>query len=161
MKAALLVPCYIDQLSPQVGTATLDVLERYGVEVEFPVAQTCCGQPLLNFGCFAEARPLAEHALATFSGCQYVVCPSASCTAIVRHHYERLRCGACMNTCPVFRRSGGHSYGSTVPGPIGSILEPARAPDRHSSLHGGSNESGGNSSRLAPSAGAGSGASSY
>ena len=39
-----------------------------------------------------------------------------------------IRCGACMNTCPVYRRSGGHSYGATVPGPIGSILEPARDP---------------------------------
>ncbi|HSD10682.1 MAG TPA: lactate utilization protein B [Candidatus Binatia bacterium] len=45
-----------------------------------------------------------------------------------------IRCGACMNTCPVFRRSGGHSYGTTVPGPIGSILEPARDPARHSTL---------------------------
>ena len=45
-----------------------------------------------------------------------------------------IRCGACMNTCPVFRRSGGHSYAATVPGPIGSILEPARDPERHRSL---------------------------
>jgi L-lactate dehydrogenase complex protein LldF len=45
-----------------------------------------------------------------------------------------IRCGACMNTCPVFRRSGGHSYETTVPGPIGSILEPARDPARHASL---------------------------
>jgi L-lactate dehydrogenase complex protein LldF len=45
-----------------------------------------------------------------------------------------IRCGACMNTCPVYRRSGGHSYGATIPGPIGSILEPARDPARHASL---------------------------
>jgi L-lactate dehydrogenase complex protein LldF len=45
-----------------------------------------------------------------------------------------IRCGACMNTCPVYRRSGGHSYSSTVPGPIGSILAPARDPERHKSL---------------------------
>jgi L-lactate dehydrogenase complex protein LldF len=45
-----------------------------------------------------------------------------------------IRCGACMNTCPVYRRSGGHSYGATVPGPIGSVLEPARDPGRHASL---------------------------
>jgi L-lactate dehydrogenase complex protein LldF len=45
-----------------------------------------------------------------------------------------IRCGACMNTCPVYRRSGGHSYRATVPGPIGSILEPARDPARHASL---------------------------
>ena len=47
-----------------------------------------------------------------------------------------IRCGACMNTCPVYRRSGGHSYGTTVPGPIGSILAPARdAPAHHSLPH--------------------------
>jgi L-lactate dehydrogenase complex protein LldE len=90
MKVALLVPCYIDQLYPKVGMATLEVLERHGVEVEFPTAQTCCGQPLLNFGCFAEARPLAERVLAIFAGYEHVVCPSASCTAMVRHHYEQL-----------------------------------------------------------------------
>lgn len=90
MKVALFVPCYIDQLYPQVGMATLEILERHGVEVEFPTAQTCCGQPLLNFGCFAEARPLAERALAIFAGYEHVVCPSASCTAMVRHHYIEL-----------------------------------------------------------------------
>jgi L-lactate dehydrogenase complex protein LldE len=90
MKVALLVPCYIDQLYPHVGTATVEVLERYGVEVDFPVEQTCCGQPLLNFGCSAEARPLAARAVAIFAGYEHVVCPSASCTAMVRHQYERL-----------------------------------------------------------------------
>ncbi len=45
-----------------------------------------------------------------------------------------IRCGACMNTCPVYRRSGGHSYESSVPGPIGSVLGPARAPEAHASL---------------------------
>jgi len=45
-----------------------------------------------------------------------------------------IRCGACLNTCPVYRRSGGHSYDTVVPGPIGSILAPAREPQRHASL---------------------------
>jgi L-lactate dehydrogenase complex protein LldF len=45
-----------------------------------------------------------------------------------------IRCGACMNTCPVYRRSGGYSYEATVPGPIGSLLEPARDPGRHATL---------------------------
>jgi L-lactate dehydrogenase complex protein LldF len=45
-----------------------------------------------------------------------------------------IRCGACLNTCPVYRRSGGHSYASSLPGPIGSVLEPARRPEVHSSL---------------------------
>ncbi|MCR9097469.1 MAG: lactate utilization protein [bacterium] len=45
-----------------------------------------------------------------------------------------IRCGACLNTCPVYRRSGGHSYGATVPGPIGSVLAPSRDPARHAEL---------------------------
>ena len=57
---------------------------------------------------------------------------------LARQEYRRslncIRCGACMNTCPVFRRSGGHSYESTVPGPIGSILAPLRDPSQHSTL---------------------------
>jgi L-lactate dehydrogenase complex protein LldF len=53
-----------------------------------------------------------------------------------RRSLNCIRCGACMNTCPVYRRSGGHSYGATVPGPIGSILNPAMDPARHSSLPG-------------------------
>ncbi len=51
-----------------------------------------------------------------------------------RRSLNCIRCGACMNTCPVYRRSGGHSYAATVPGPIGSILSPARDPAAHSSL---------------------------
>lgn len=90
MKIALFIPCYIDQFYPQVGTATLELLERYGADVDFPPDQTCCGQPLLNLGCVAEARPLAERSLRIFSGYEHVVCPSASCTAMVRHHYGQL-----------------------------------------------------------------------
>jgi len=52
----------------------------------------------------------------------------------VRGSLACIRCGACMNTCPVYRRSGGHSYGYTVPGPIGSVLAPLRDPARHASL---------------------------
>ncbi|WP_396184866.1 heterodisulfide reductase-related iron-sulfur binding cluster [Flavobacterium sp.] len=48
MKVGLFIPCYINQLFPQVGIATLELLEKFGVEVEYPVGQTCCGQPLGN-----------------------------------------------------------------------------------------------------------------
>ncbi len=51
-----------------------------------------------------------------------------------RRSLNCIRCGACMNTCPVYRRSGGHSYETTVPGPIGSILAPVRDPEEHNSL---------------------------
>lgn len=51
-----------------------------------------------------------------------------------RRSLNCIRCGACMNTCPVYRRSGGYSYNSTVPGPIGSILSPAMDSAKHNSL---------------------------
>lgn len=86
-RVGLFIPCYIDQFYPQVGLATVEVLERYGCEVEFPEAQTCCGQPMANTGCVPDTRPLAERFVALFKAYEFVVCPSGSCTAMVRHHY--------------------------------------------------------------------------
>ncbi len=88
MKVGLFIPCYIDQLYPQVGMATVDVLEQHGVEVEFPEQQTCCGQPMANTGCTNEARPLALKFFEIFKDYEYIVCPSGSCVAMVRHHYD-------------------------------------------------------------------------
>jgi len=51
-----------------------------------------------------------------------------------RRSLNCIRCGACMNTCPVYRRSGGHSYHNTVPGPIGSVLAPSQNAEQHASL---------------------------
>lgn len=87
-KVGLFIPCYIDQLYPQVGLATVEVLERFGVAVEFPEAQTCCGQPMANTGCTEQARPLAQRFVEIFEPCDYVVAPSGSCVAMVRHHYH-------------------------------------------------------------------------
>jgi L-lactate dehydrogenase complex protein LldE len=89
----LFIPCYIDQLYPQVGMATVEVLERFGVKVEFPSAQTCCGQPMANTGCTEAARPLAQRFFEIFKGYRYVVCPSGSCVAMVRHHYDEYLAG--------------------------------------------------------------------
>jgi L-lactate dehydrogenase complex protein LldE len=88
--AALFVPCYVDQFFPQVGMATVRVLERHGVRVEFPEEQSCCGQPMANSGCADEARPLAEKFLRVFGGYDYVVAPSGSCVSMVRNHYDHL-----------------------------------------------------------------------
>ncbi len=86
----LFIPCYVDQCYPEVGLATVKVLERLGCRVDFPEAQTCCGQPLANAGSAEAARPLAERYLSIFERYRYVVCPSGSCTAMVRHHYRDL-----------------------------------------------------------------------
>jgi L-lactate dehydrogenase complex protein LldE len=98
MRIGLFIPCYIDQLFPHVGLATVQVLEKYGgdwavehrqeFQIEFPAEQTCCGQPMSNTGCTEEARPLAEAFLRIFHPFDAVVCPSGSCVAMVRHHYE-------------------------------------------------------------------------
>jgi L-lactate dehydrogenase complex protein LldE len=90
MRVGLFIPCYVDQFYPQVGTATVDVLKRLGVDVEYPAEQTCCGQPMANVGCHADARPLAERFIEIFSSYEYVVAPSGSCVAMVRHHYEQV-----------------------------------------------------------------------
>lgn len=90
---ALFVPCYVDQLYPQVAVATLRVLERHGVQVEFPERQTCCGQPMYNSGCARETAPLAGKFLRVFGGHEYVVAPSGSCVDMVRHHYAPFLAG--------------------------------------------------------------------
>lgn len=90
MDVALFVPCYVDQLYPRVGMATAELLERFGATVRFPEDQTCCGQPMANSGFFDDARPLARKMIDVFAGADYVVCPSGSCTSMVRNHYPML-----------------------------------------------------------------------
>ncbi|MBA4020640.1 MAG: Fe-S oxidoreductase [Pirellula sp.] len=93
MQVGLFIPCYVDQLFPRVGMATVEILERVGCRVEFPRLQTCCGQPMANTGCTEETRPLAERFLEIFAPYEYVVAPSGSCVAMVRHHYEEYLAG--------------------------------------------------------------------
>ncbi len=90
MKVSLLVTCLGDALFPDVGVATVRLLRRLGVEVAFPAAQTCCGQPHYNSGYKAEARDLARHTIRTFSGSEMVVAPSGSCAAMVKLEYPEL-----------------------------------------------------------------------
>jgi len=87
-RVGLFIPCYIDQFYPEVGLATVDLLHRFGCDTDYPTAQTCCGQPMANTGCVKQARPLAQRFVEIFADYEYVVCPSGSCTAMVRHHYE-------------------------------------------------------------------------
>jgi L-lactate dehydrogenase complex protein LldE len=70
--------------------ATLEVLERLGLEVEYPLDQTCCGQPMANAGLAHQARPLAERFLRMFAPFDAVVAPSGSCVSMVRNHYGAL-----------------------------------------------------------------------
>ena len=90
MRAALFITCFNDTLFPGVGRATVAVLERLGVEVDFPQEQTCCGQMHWNTGYQLEAVPLARRFVRTFAGAEAIVCPSASCAGMVREAYPRL-----------------------------------------------------------------------
>jgi L-lactate dehydrogenase complex protein LldE len=88
MKIGLFIPCYIDQFYPQVGIAALNLLERLGVEVEYPQKQTCCGQPTFNAGFVKETKKAARRFFQLFKDYEYVVCPSGSCTSMVRGRYD-------------------------------------------------------------------------
>jgi len=90
MDVALFIPCYVDQLAPAVGLATLRILERIGCRVDYDPAQTCCGQPFVTMGAREDATRLARRHLARFEQAEVVVCPSASCVATVRRRYTRL-----------------------------------------------------------------------
>ncbi len=89
-RVGLFIPCYIDQFYPHVGMAAVEALEKLGVALEYPKDQTCCGQPQFNSGCFRDAERLAKKLFQTFRGYDYVVCPSGSCTAMVRENYGLL-----------------------------------------------------------------------
>ena len=89
-RVALFVPCYIDQLYPQVAVATLRVLERLGCEVVFPQGQTCCGQPMANAGFDRAGLGAMANFVRCFADYDAIVAPSASCVAHVREHYDVL-----------------------------------------------------------------------
>ena len=86
MRVGLFVPCYVDAFEPEVGIATLELLERVGCTVEYPFDQTCCGQPMANTGCHAEAAATEALFVKNFSDFDYVVAPSGSCVHQVREH---------------------------------------------------------------------------
>jgi L-lactate dehydrogenase complex protein LldE len=90
VNVSLFVPCYVDQLAPDVAWATLRVLERAGCNVHYDPEQGCCGQPFLNRGAKREALRLATRHLARFGAAQAIVSPSASCVATVRHRFAEL-----------------------------------------------------------------------
>ncbi|GAA2741037.1 (Fe-S)-binding protein [Kitasatospora cinereorecta] len=90
MRVALFVTCVNDALYPGTGRAVVRLLERLGVDVDFPEAQTCCGQPQFNTGYRAETLPLARRTAAAFAGYDHVVTPSGSCAAMIRDNYPKL-----------------------------------------------------------------------
>lgn len=90
MNVSLLVTCLGDALFPRVGVATVRLLRRLGVRVDFPERQTCCGQPHFNSGYHDEARALARHTIEVFAQAEKVVVPSGSCAAMVKLEFVEL-----------------------------------------------------------------------
>lgn len=86
MQVALFVPCYIDQFYPKVAIATLELLEKLGVEVFYPESQTCCGQPMANAGFEHKTKETSELFVKNFQKFDYIVSPSGSCVLHVKHH---------------------------------------------------------------------------
>ncbi|QKJ63428.1 (Fe-S)-binding protein [Flavobacterium sp. M31R6] len=86
MKVALFIPCYIDQFYPNVGIATLQLLEKLGCDVTFPLQQTCCGQPMANSGFAGLSKGCDVNFVKNFSGFDYIVAPSGSCVLHVKEH---------------------------------------------------------------------------
>jgi L-lactate dehydrogenase complex protein LldE len=86
MKVAIFIPCYVDQFYPQVGIATLQLLEKLGVSVYYPEKQTCCGQPMANSGFEDLTTNCNELFVENFSGYDYIVSPSGSCTLHIKDH---------------------------------------------------------------------------
>jgi L-lactate dehydrogenase complex protein LldE len=87
VRVALFVTCLADTLFPEVGRATVRLLERLGHQVEFPLAQTCCGQMHVNTGYLRDALPLVRRHAEVFGGYEAVVVPSGSCAGSVRHQH--------------------------------------------------------------------------
>lgn len=87
MRVSLFITCFNDTIFPETGRATVRLLERLGHAVDFPLAQTCCGQMHYNTGYQREALPLIRHFVETFRDAEAVVAPSASCVGMVRDIY--------------------------------------------------------------------------
>ncbi|MFM1902211.1 MAG: hypothetical protein RLZZ440_111 [Planctomycetota bacterium] len=139
MKVSLFIPCFVDQLAPQVGLAVANVLERLGHAVEFRPAQTCCGQPAFNAGYQDEAGSVAIHALEVFAGAEAVVGPSGSCVAMMRVFYPELLAGTRHETAALDLASRTFEFGEFLVKKLGVTDVGARFPHRvtyHDGCHG-------------------------
>jgi L-lactate dehydrogenase complex protein LldE len=112
MRVALMVTCINDALFPDAGKAVVALLRRLGVDVEFPEAQTCCGQPMVNTGYLDEAVPVVRTFVSAFAGFDYVVVPSGSCAGSARHQHDM-----------VARRSGDAGLATAVAEVSPRVLE--------------------------------------
>jgi L-lactate dehydrogenase complex protein LldE len=88
MRVGLFIPCYVDQFYPQVGIATLELLERFGCKVVYPPNQTCCGQPMANSGFEHLTQGCNDLFIKNFEEFDYIVSPSGSCVLHIKDHLQ-------------------------------------------------------------------------
>jgi L-lactate dehydrogenase complex protein LldE len=89
-RIGLFVTCLVDLMRPNVGFATVKLLEDAGCRVEVPELQTCCGQPAYNSGDFGDTQHIAKQVIDAFEEYDYLVAPSGSCVGMIKEHYPRL-----------------------------------------------------------------------
>lgn len=90
MRISLFVPCFVDQIYPNVAISMVKIFERLGHEVDYPESQTCCGQPPFNSGYWDEARGAACQTIDAFRDSDVVVGSSGSCGAMIKVFYPEL-----------------------------------------------------------------------
>ena len=90
MKISLFITCYNDTLFPETGKAVVEVLERLGHQVDFPLEQTCCGQMHFNTGYRGQAYPIARRFLEVFRDAEVICIPSSSCVAMLRDNFPAI-----------------------------------------------------------------------
>lgn len=90
MRIGLFIPCYMDAFYPKTAIATLELLEKLGQTVEYPLDQTCCGQPMVNSGCNKDARETEELFVKNFAEYDVIVAPSGSCVHHIRDNFDAL-----------------------------------------------------------------------
>jgi L-lactate dehydrogenase complex protein LldE len=135
MKIGLFIPCYVDAIYPDVGIAAYKLLDFFGLDVDYPVDQTCCGQPMANAGFENKAFGLAKKFDEMFNRYDYVVAPSASCAAFVKFNYSSILKG--VHPC----RTSEKIY--DVCEFVHDVVKPAKLPGKfphrvsiHNSCHG-------------------------
>lgn len=112
MKVQLFIPCFVDQLYPDVGMNTVKVLEKAGCTVNYNPNQTCCGQPAYNAGFMSEAQAVSEKFIHDFSGEEVIVAPSGSCVGYVRGSFDE-----------IFENASCHKEAKAVKGRIFELTE--------------------------------------
>jgi L-lactate dehydrogenase complex protein LldE len=97
MRIGLFVPCYVDQFVPKAAASTLKLLLAQGFDVEVPMSPVCCGQVNANSGYPEQSIPIQKNFAKIFAKFDFVVCPSGSCTSMIRHHVDAEAVGNGMN----------------------------------------------------------------